>query len=53
MQSGSSIYGAMVGDKIATDIAPAKKRGFITIQYTGYVDMGPSEADYRIYNFSS
>ena len=43
--------GAMVGDKIATDIAPAKKRGFITIQYTGYVDMGPSEADYRVDNF--
>jgi FMN phosphatase YigB (HAD superfamily) len=43
--------GAMVGDKIATDIVPAKKRGFITIQYAGYIDMGPSEADYRIENF--
>jgi FMN phosphatase YigB (HAD superfamily) len=43
--------GAMVGDKIATDIVPAKKRGFITIQYSGYIDMGPSVADYRIDNF--
>jgi FMN phosphatase YigB (HAD superfamily) len=43
--------GAMVGDKIATDITPAKKRGFATIQYTGYIDMGPSEADYSIDNF--
>jgi FMN phosphatase YigB (HAD superfamily) len=42
---------AMIGDKIATDIVPAKKRGFHTIQYTGYIDMGPSEADYRIYAF--
>ena len=46
-----SAEGAMVGDKIATDIRPAKKRGFVTIQYTGYVDMGPSEADYRIDSF--
>jgi FMN phosphatase YigB (HAD superfamily) len=43
--------GAMVGDKIATDIVPARKRGFTTIQYTGYIDMGPSEAEYRIENF--
>ncbi len=43
--------GAMVGDKIATDIIPAKKRGFFAIQYTGYIDMGPSVADYRIENF--
>jgi FMN phosphatase YigB (HAD superfamily) len=43
--------GAMVGDKIATDIVPARKRGFTTIQYTGYIDMGPSEAEYRIDNF--
>jgi FMN phosphatase YigB (HAD superfamily) len=42
---------AIVGDKIATDIIPAKKRGFTTIQYTGYIDMGSSEADYRIDNF--
>ncbi len=43
--------GAMVGDKPATDIIPAKKRGFITIQYTGYVDSVPHEADYRISDF--
>jgi FMN phosphatase YigB (HAD superfamily) len=43
--------GAIVGDKPATDIIPAKKRGFITIQYTGYVDAIPHEADYRIDNF--
>jgi FMN phosphatase YigB (HAD superfamily) len=43
--------GAIVGDKPATDIIPAKKRGFITIQYTGYVDSTPHEADYRIDNF--
>jgi FMN phosphatase YigB (HAD superfamily) len=43
--------GTMVGDKIATDIVPAKKRGFFAIQYTGYIDMGPSEADYKIDHF--
>jgi FMN phosphatase YigB (HAD superfamily) len=43
--------GAMVGDKIATDIVPAKKRGFHTIQYTGYVDMVSSEADFKIDSF--
>ena len=43
--------GAMVGDKIATDIVPAKKRGFRTIQYTGYVEMDSSEADCKIKNF--
>jgi FMN phosphatase YigB (HAD superfamily) len=43
--------GAMVGDKITTDIVPAKKRGFHTIQYTGYVDMDSSEADCKIDNF--
>ncbi len=43
--------GVMVGDKLATDIVPAKKRGFKTIQYTGYIDMGPSEADFRINDF--
>lgn len=43
--------GAMIGDKLSTDIVPAKKRGFITIQYTGYIDMGSNEADYRVENF--
>ena len=43
---------AMVGDKLWTDISPAKRRGFKTVQYTGYVDMGPSEdADFRISDF--
>jgi FMN phosphatase YigB (HAD superfamily) len=30
----------MIGDKQITDIIPPKKRGFITIQYTGHVDEG-------------
>jgi FMN phosphatase YigB (HAD superfamily) len=42
----------MIGDKIATDIIPAKKRGFKAIQYAGYIDMGRCEADYRIENFA-
>jgi FMN phosphatase YigB (HAD superfamily) len=41
----------MVGDKLTTDIIPAKRRGFKTIQYTGYIDMGPSEADFKIKEF--
>ena len=41
----------MVGDKIATDINPPHKLGMRTIQYTGYIDMGPSDADYRIASF--
>lgn len=41
----------MVGDKLGTDIIPAKKRDFNTIQYIGYIDMGPSEADLRIADF--
>ncbi|HAX18311.1 MAG TPA: hypothetical protein DCY00_06930 [Actinobacteria bacterium] len=42
----------MVGDKLWTDIIPAKKRGFWTIQYTGYIDMGFSEyADFRVSDF--
>lgn len=43
--------GAMVGDKLATDIVPAKKRGFWTIQYTSYIDYGVGGADYRIDHF--
>jgi FMN phosphatase YigB (HAD superfamily) len=43
--------GVMVGDKIQTDIIPAKKRGFKTVQFTGYVDMGGSEADFKIADF--
>lgn len=42
----------MVGDKPATDIDPAHDRGFKTIQYTGFVDLGPSKADLRIDSFA-
>jgi FMN phosphatase YigB (HAD superfamily) len=42
----------MVGDKPATDINPAHERGFKTIQYTGFVDLGPSKADLRVSSFS-
>lgn len=43
---------AMIGDKISTDIEQPRKRGFHTIQYTGYIDMGSSEyAEYKIKNF--
>jgi len=43
---------AMIGDKLKTDISPAKKRGFKTIQYTGYIDMGRCEdADEKISDF--
>lgn len=41
----------MVGDKPETDIIPAKKRGFHTIQFIGYYDFGPSGADYTISTF--
>jgi FMN phosphatase YigB (HAD superfamily) len=41
----------MVGDKPETDIDPAHDRGFKTIQYTGYVDLGKSKADVVIRSF--
>jgi len=41
----------IIGDKPATDIIPAMKRGFITIQYTGYIDFGDVGANYKISNF--
>lgn len=41
----------MIGDKPSTDIRPAKQRGFWTVQYVGYVDMGPSGADFVIKEF--
>jgi FMN phosphatase YigB (HAD superfamily) len=42
----------MIGDKLWTDISPAKKRGFKTIQYIGYINYGSSEdADFVISNF--
>lgn len=42
----------MVGDKPSTDIDPAHARGFKTIKYTGFIDLGPSDADIDIEHFS-
>lgn len=44
--------GVMIGDKPATDINPAHARGFKTIQYKGFIDLGPSDADIVINHFS-
>lgn len=44
--------GVMIGDKPATDINPAHERGFKTIQYTGFIDLGESKADARIESFT-
>jgi FMN phosphatase YigB (HAD superfamily) len=41
----------MVGDKPETHIDPAHDRGFKTIQYTGYIDLGKSKADAVIASF--
>jgi FMN phosphatase YigB (HAD superfamily) len=42
----------MIGDKLWTDISPAKKRGFKTIQYVGYINYGSSEdTDFIISDF--
>jgi len=42
----------MIGDKRITDIIPAKRRGLITIQYTGHIDEGPcDESDYVAESF--
>ena len=41
----------MVGDKPETDIDPAHERGFRTIKYTGFIDLGPSKADLEIHSF--
>jgi FMN phosphatase YigB (HAD superfamily) len=41
----------MVGDRPNTDINPAHKRGFKTIQYTGFTDLGKSDADAVIKSF--
>ncbi len=43
--------GAMIGDKGLTDIVPAKKRGFNTIQYIGYINYGLTGADLVISDF--
>jgi len=42
----------MIGDKPATDINPAHERGFKTIKYTGFIDLGESKADVEISHFS-
>lgn len=42
----------MIGDKQQTDIIPPKKKGFITIQFTGHVDEGQCEySDYYAKTF--
>ncbi len=41
----------MVGDKPETDIDPAHDRGFKTIKYTGFVDLGSSKADLEVSSF--
>ena len=41
----------MVGDKPETDIDPAHDRGFKTIKYTGFIDLGESKADVVIHTF--
>ncbi len=41
----------MVGDKPATDINPAHDRGFKTVQYKGFIDLGESKADVVIHSF--
>lgn len=42
----------MVGDKPQTDIDPAHARGFKTVKYTGFVDLGASKADLEIHSFA-
>jgi FMN phosphatase YigB (HAD superfamily) len=44
---------AMMGDREWTDITPAKRHGFKTILYTGYICRGPTEADLVIDHFSA
>jgi FMN phosphatase YigB (HAD superfamily) len=41
----------IVGDRPETDITPAHRRGFKTIQYTGFVNKGKTEADAVIESF--
>jgi len=41
----------MIGDKPQTDIDPAHERGFKTIKYTGFIDLGESKADHVIQSF--
>jgi FMN phosphatase YigB (HAD superfamily) len=47
-----TLEAVMIGDKLWTDISPAKKRGFKTIQYIGYINYGSSQdADFVISDF--
>ncbi len=41
----------MLGDRPNTDINPAHRRGFKTIQYIGFIDSGESKADAVISSF--
>ncbi len=41
----------IVGDKPETDIDPAHDRGFKTIKYVGFIDLGQSKADVVIQSF--
>ena len=41
----------IIGDKPETDIDPAHDRGFRTIQYKGFIDLGESKADVVIQSF--
>lgn len=51
-QSGIEPHEAvMVGDKPETDIDPAHDRGFKTIKYSGFKDLGESKADVVIHSF--
>ena len=43
----------IIGDKPETDINPAHDLGFKTIQYTGYIDLGESKADFVIDSFTA
>ena len=42
----------IIGDKPATDIIPAKEKGFYTVQYVGYIDYGDVGADFKIKDLS-
>jgi FMN phosphatase YigB (HAD superfamily) len=42
----------MVGDKEWSDLTPAQKRGLKAIQYTGFIFLAPSNADFTIRHFS-
>jgi FMN phosphatase YigB (HAD superfamily) len=42
----------IIGDKEWSDIAPARKRGLKTVNYTGFIYRGPSAAEYTVRHFS-